>query len=140
MTSDITRTMRNKLERKKTRKKKGKKTWTRTKICNNIHVLQKQHRYNLYFVFLNRIIICSCWKIEHAQMSNTTVRSNYLLDESCVATWMVSKVHITMINGIITWEGKKDNLKKLNQRQSTWNQSFPLVHTFTRWWWEAIGL
>lgn len=34
-----------------------------------------------------------------------TVR-DYLLDESCVATWMVSNVHITIMNGMITWKGQ----------------------------------
>ena len=26
----------------------------------------------------------------------------YLLEESCVVTWMVSNVHMTMMNGMIT--------------------------------------
>lgn len=31
---------------------------------------------------------------------------SYLLEESCVATWMVSNVHMTIMNGMITWKNK----------------------------------
>lgn len=36
----------------------------------------------------------------------------YLLDESCVATWMVSNVHITIMNGMITCKNN-DNKNKM---------------------------
>lgn len=36
---------------------------------------------------------------------------DYLLDESCVATWMVSNVHITMMNGIITCNAQFKHIK-----------------------------
>lgn len=35
------------------------------------------------------------------------MKAVYLLDESCVATWMVSNVHITMMNGMTTWKNKR---------------------------------
>lgn len=35
------------------------------------------------------------------------VRS-YLLDESRVATWMVSNVHMTKTNGMKTWKNRKE--------------------------------
>lgn len=37
------------------------------------------------------------------------VRS-YLLEESCVATWMVSNVHMTIMNGMITWKNKGQDI------------------------------
>lgn len=49
-----------------------------------------------------------------ASVCSKVAARHYLLDESCVATWMVSNVHITIMKGIITWKNKGHFKEKIS--------------------------
>lgn len=54
---------------------------------------------------LSNMKLCTVWKVEtRPSLWKCLFKRFYLLDESCVATWMVSNVHITIMNGMITWK------------------------------------
>lgn len=86
------------------------------------------HIYNcaVSSIFLLLVRVSDCTSVPQTQETEDQINTvdliikatvrDYLLDESCVATWMVSNVHITIMNGMITWKRQLDGIQNFNHR------------------------